>query len=363
MIDLQLFFDFDGTLDRPRVIKVIDVDATSKQFSPKHIGVLKERAGDWSFIEIDDAVISVFTAGQNIVDDVLYLNPASKTAQRWFRSGETQNTLLVTEQCDQLCVMCSQPPKKTHVDYFDHFLVACLLADDHELVGLSGGEPTLHKKALFDLIFAVIKERPSFQFHVLTNGQHFEPADAAALTALRNNVIWGVPIYSADPVKHDEIVGKKGAFDRLQQSLLILGETGASVELRTVILKQNQAQIADLAKWVSSRMPDVSCWAIMQLEKQGYALGRWNEQFYDHSTDFRPIGGPVSFALARGVNVVLYNFPRCTVPSTYRHLCPSTISDWKRHFDDRCGSCPEIKLCSGLFAWHDEIPYENWGYS
>src|SRR5215203_1182040 len=41
--------------------------------------------------------------------DVLLVIPGRRIAHRLIRSASEHNTLLVTERCDQLCVMCSQP--------------------------------------------------------------------------------------------------------------------------------------------------------------------------------------------------------------------------------------------------------------
>src|SRR5690606_36627317 len=118
--------------------------------------------------------------------------------------------------CDQLCVMCSQPPKKTHFDNFDHFEKASLLAPADAVLGFSGGEPTLYKDQLFALLGRVHAARPDLRFHVLTNAQHFTEEDVGFLSsAAGRSVQWGVPLYAADAALHDNIVGKDGAFDRL----------------------------------------------------------------------------------------------------------------------------------------------------
>lgn len=41
--------------------------------------------------------------------DVLLVVPEQRIAHRLIRARSQHNTLLVTERCDQLCVMCSQP--------------------------------------------------------------------------------------------------------------------------------------------------------------------------------------------------------------------------------------------------------------
>ncbi len=80
--------------------------------------------------------------------DVILMFPEQRTAHRLIRANSQHNTLLVTEQCDQLCVMCSQPPKKHHVDLFDQFSAAIRLAPPHAFIGLSGGEPCFTKRAV-----------------------------------------------------------------------------------------------------------------------------------------------------------------------------------------------------------------------
>ncbi|WP_206516984.1 MULTISPECIES: hypothetical protein [unclassified Mesorhizobium] len=109
--------------------------------------------------------------------DVLLVNPRRGTADRLIRSSSQHNTFLVTERCDQVCLMCSQPPKKHHVDLFPYFETAALLAPEGATIGISGGEPTLFKAQLFDFLQRVLSARPDLSFHVLTNGQHFGEGD------------------------------------------------------------------------------------------------------------------------------------------------------------------------------------------
>ncbi|WP_426232007.1 hypothetical protein [Pararhizobium sp. DWP3-4] len=103
--------------------------------------------------------------------DVLLLLPGQASAHRLTRADSRHNTLLVTEQCDQLCVMCSQPPpKKQHSDLFDQFATAVTLAPNDSYVGISGGEPMLHKERLFTFLETSAALRPDVRFHILTNG-------------------------------------------------------------------------------------------------------------------------------------------------------------------------------------------------
>jgi His-Xaa-Ser system radical SAM maturase HxsC len=291
----------------------------------------------------------------DLMGDVVLVQPAARRIDRVLRSGSAHNTLLVTERCDQLCLMCSQPPKKTHVDRFALLETACLLAEPNSFIGISGGEPTLYKHDLLGLIERVLGVREDIEFHVLSNGQHFGPEDIGRLRApLYRRVTWGVPLYSSDAAAHDRIVGKDGAFERLNSSMASLLLAGSRVELRTVVLQDNQHHLGSLARHVTTRLGFVESWSIMQLENIGFARNRWSELFLDHSLWFDGISAALNEAILHGIDVRLFNFPVCSVPEPYRRFAEPSISDWKRKYAPACDGCSARHGCSGFFAWHPE---------
>lgn len=294
-------------------------------------------------------------AASDLDGDVVLVDPARGRIERLLRDDSTTNTLLVTERCDQLCVMCSQPPKKTHVDRFDLLEEACALAPKGMLIGISGGEPTLYKERLLTMLERTLSIRPDLGFHVLTNGQHFDGNDVERLShpAFRR-VSWGIPLYAADPALHDHIVGKDGAFVQLETCLAHLSMAGARIELRTVVLNENVEALPALSRHVATRLRFVEAWSIMQLEHIGFARNRWAELFLDHRHRFPPIAQALDHALLHGVRAQMFNFPRCTVPAPYRHLAIASISDWKRKYPTECGGCRERGACSGFFEWHPD---------
>jgi His-Xaa-Ser system radical SAM maturase HxsC len=328
-------------------------NASSEHGNLADVAIVARNEAEW-VLTGREGIFAVGLEGLECIDgDVLLVDPKAGRAERIFRSGSRHNTLLVTERCDQLCVMCSQPPKKTHVDRFAHFEAACLLCEEDSLIGISGGEPTLYKKELFDLVERTMAQRPDVGFHILSNGQHFSEEDIDRLRSPAfRNVIWGIPVYSESAALHDEIVGKAGALDRLKQSFAWLMRAGARVELRTVLLSSNVTRLPDLADFVSRQLGFIECWSIMQLENIGYAKNRWHQLYVDHQQQFDPIAAAIDRVQMRRMAVRLFNFPRCTVPAQYRHLAPASISDWKRKFSDECAPCSERDACSGFFEWH-----------
>ena len=291
--------------------------------------------------------------------DVVTVDPARGSAERLIRAGSRHNTFLATERCDQLCVMCSQPPKKTHLDRFEEFTQASMLAPAGETIGISGGEPTLYKDDLFTLIETVGSARPDLSFHVLTNGQHFEETDIARLqTECFANATWGIPLYSHVPERHDAIVKKAWAFDRLLESLRHLLNAGSKIELRTVLLQDNVSDLPGLARFVAAHLGFVVQWSIMQLENIGFAKNRFSKLYVDHTQSDQRLYEALDIAELFGVPAKLFNFPRCSIDERYRGYAVASISDWKRKYPDACNNCREQSLCSGFFEWHPESMLE-----
>ncbi|MDX2485284.1 MAG: His-Xaa-Ser system radical SAM maturase HxsC [Pseudodonghicola sp.] len=349
MIQLRLKTECDRSLT-PFVTRIADEEPQHEDDATllsREAGILSYRTGHTDFRLRDISPV-------DISGDVLLIDPRRQIAHRLIRAASPHNTFLITEQCDQLCLMCSQPPKQRHEDMFGHFLAAARLAPPNALIGLSGGEPLLHKEGVFNFIDKAVAERDDLSFHILTNGQHFDDGDLPWLRRHRARLLWGVPIYSKDPAKHDEIVGKVGAFAQLSPNLALLGFAGAALELRTVVLAQNVSGLPALADFITRHLPFAATWAIMQMERIGYGRMNWDGCFFDSSTDFADLGLAIDLMRARRQGVTLYNFPLCTVPPAYRDLSAQSISDWKQKYLASCESCSLRAHCAGFFEWYRE---------
>ncbi|MFD1745034.1 His-Xaa-Ser system radical SAM maturase HxsC [Rhizobium helianthi] len=348
MIDLRIPVD-PLPISEPLVLRLRGNRAESE-----HDAVLIETADDYREYEYQGFSLTVRApASADLEGDVLMLLPGKPSAHRLIRANSAHNTFLLTEQCDQLCLMCSQPPKKHHTDLFDQFAIAASLAPARAYLGLSGGEPLLHKSRLFQFLSLMASARPDLRFHVLTNGQHFEEEDVEWLSEIgHDRVLWGIPLYAPEHYLHDQIVGKQGASERLEKSFSILARAGAAIELRTVVMAQNNTMLPALSDHVYFKLPFVRHWALMQLENIGYGRMNWDKCFLDTSTDFQPLSAALNRAISRGIEVSLFNFPLCTLPERFRYLAPSTISDWKRKYLPECDGCSLMSTCGGFFEWY-----------
>jgi His-Xaa-Ser system radical SAM maturase HxsC len=348
LIDLSLKYVGNIGVSAPFVCIVSnEVSATrGKKFVPSEANI-----GQYKFencmVELQKTDVTIS------IGEILIIYPEQNLIERFFRPNSNGNTILLTEQCDQLCVMCSQPPKRKDYLHWELYLEAASLIPEGAILGISGGEPTLYKGRLLDFLMECVEANSSLQIHVLTNAQHFDEADIEKLTSLNKNVLWGVPLYSADHVEHDNIVGKDGAFENLLQGFNSLLKSGSRVELRTVLLQKNYPSLAKLSKFVARHFTWIEKWAIMQLEPMGYARIDWPLKFVDTTISSECLEQAVLTADISGIYTELYNFPLCSVPSNLQRFCVKSISDWKQKYLAECSKCLSKNSCCGFFEWYD----------
>ena len=231
-------------------------------------------------IETIRGTVEILDDAINIEDkEIILLYPKVNTLKRFYRPTANSNSLLLTELCDQRCIMCSQPPKNKSYDDFSLYKEAIFLMPDNAHLGITGGEPTLFKEPLFNFLKKIIEKKNNFTFHILTNAQHFLKEDINNLFLLSKNVTWGIPLYSNESKAHDDIVSKDGAFNRLFDSFNYLISSGSQVELRTVLMKQNVEHLTNLSHLICTKLSWIRVWAIMQLENIGYARMNWKKIF------------------------------------------------------------------------------------
>lgn len=338
----------------------LEADHDTRGPVPAATLVFETDTGGWFQIG-DDSFEVRSPEVRSLIGDVVLVNRGRGVGERLIRKGSEHNTLLITERCDQFCVMCSQPPKEYELNLFAQYQAAVEHAAPGAVIGISGGEPLLYKSEVLDLIARAANSRADIGFHVLTNGQHLESADIPQLALLPHERLrFAVPMYSANPNVHDQIVGKSGAFLKALDGIRILMEAGAEVEVRTVLMRPNAPHLAELARFISWTMPDIAHWAIMQMEYIGFARKNWSELFFDHSANDQQLREAMIISRQHGLETILYNMPLCTLPADLRGAAPPTISDWKRKFLEVCKACAVRDECSGFFAWQTkEKTFQN----
>ncbi|MDR3376293.1 MAG: His-Xaa-Ser system radical SAM maturase HxsC [Ancalomicrobiaceae bacterium] len=271
-----------------------------------------------------------------------------------FRKNAPMNYFLLTERCNNLCLMCSQPPKNVLDDYLGDEVeeVIKLVPENTDAIGFTGGEPALLGGRFLDLIQLASSYLPNTDLHVLSNGRQFVDASAARrLGAIGHpRLVLGIPLYSPSPATHDYVVQSKGAFNETVAGLYNLKEAGVRIELRVVVHRQNFTQLTRLANFIFRNLTFVEHIAFMGLELTGYARANIDSLWID-PWNYRSV---LSEAVLRlydyGMNVSIYNLPSCLLEQPVRSFSRKSISDWKNEFVAECATCGARGECCGFFA-------------
>ncbi|XXX81441.1 His-Xaa-Ser system radical SAM maturase HxsC [Sorangium sp. So ce134] len=286
--------------------------------------------------------------------DVVRIDPDRGAVSALYRAASRSNTFLVTERCDNFCVMCSQPPK--HRD--DSWLVddleqaIPLISSEAAEIGITGGEPALLGERLVRLLVLLRQCLPRTSVHVLSNGRRF--ADSSFARCIGDvehpDLMFGIPLYSDLPEEHDYIVQARGAFDETVRGILNLKRRRVRVELRFVIHRQTVMRMPDFARFVARNLTFVDHVALMGLEPVGFAKANLETLWID-PIDYQGVLGEAVMALERaGMATSIYNHQLCTLDARLHQFARKSISDWKNIYIEACEACQRKEDCGGFFA-------------
>lgn len=286
--------------------------------------------------------------------DIIHVPGDGRRVTVLWKNSARHNSLLLTEQCDNYCLMCSQPPKDRDDSWlFDRAgKVISLLPKDARALSLTGGEPTLHADALIDLLEHCERVAPRLSVHLLSNGRRFaDPAFARRYAAVGlADIMVGIPVYAPESGLHDFIVQAVGAFGETIHGILNLATLGQAVEIRVVIQRHIIPVLAGLATFIARNLPFVAQVALMGLEMTGLARPNSPLVWADPADYQRELAEAVGILATAGIATRIYNHQLCVLD---RHLWPyavRSISDWKNDYLDICRSCSVRDACGGVFT-------------
>ena len=286
--------------------------------------------------------------------DVVRLNPANSSVSALFRKNASSNSILLTERCNHLCLMCSQPPKDVQDGWLleEARTLLPLIPKDTPNLGFTGGEPTLYGQAFIDLIDLAKRELPDTAIDVLSNGRSFKDvAFAKALGAVGHpNLQIGIPIYSDDPATHDYIVQSAGAFGETIQGILNLKRAGVRVEIRFVIHKQSLPRMIQTCEFIARNLLFVDHVALMGLEITGFTRANLPLLWVDPYEYKDQLSEAISVLRSYGMHCSVYNHQLCLVNEDVLPVYRKSISDWKNESIEACAKCTKRSECGGFFS-------------
>lgn len=286
--------------------------------------------------------------------DIISLDINTRRFRTLYRRASEHNSFLVTEQCNHMCLMCSQPPRNVDDGWIiDEIAEALpLIHPATAAIGFTGGEPLTDWRRFLSIIALMKKVLPTTAVHVLTNGRYFSSREVANAWALLNHprLCAAIPLYSCIDVVHDHIVQARGAFDETLHGILRLKDKGQRIEIRVVLHKLTIPSLVDTCKWFARNLPFVDHIALMGLENTGFALANQDALWID-PMDYRDeLARSVDILSAARINVSIYNLPRCVLSQNSWPFAVQSISDWKNAFLPECNRCVERPRCGGFFS-------------
>lgn len=286
--------------------------------------------------------------------DIVTVAPDGRRVSVLWKATARHNSLLLTEQCDNYCLMCSQPPKTREDDWLYQRAkdVISLLPDDAGTLGLTGGEPTLNADALLDLLDHTSEIAPQLSLHLLSNGRRFaDPTFAADYADVDlADIMVGIPLYGAEPTLHDYVVQAPGAFTETLHGILNLASFEQQIELRVVIQRHTAPALTEIATFIARNLPFVDQIALMGLEMTGLARPNAAHVWIDPYDYQQELIEAVDVLVDANLRVKIYNHQLCVLPQPLWPYAVQSISDWKNDFAPVCQPCKAQEICAGVFT-------------
>ena len=286
--------------------------------------------------------------------DIIHVPGDGRRVTVLWKNSARHNSLLLTEQCDNYCLMCSQPPKDRDDSWlFDRARkVISLLPDDARALSLTGGEPTLHADALIGLLEHCKRVTPGLSVHLLSNGRRFaDPEFTRRYSAVGlADIMAGIPLYAPEPGLHDFIVQATGAFDDTVHGILNLASLGQAVEIRVVVQRHTVPVLPGLATYIVRNLPFVAQVALMGLEMTGLARPNSPLVWADPADYQSELADAVDILATAGITTRIYNHQLCVIDRRLWPYAARSISDWKNDYLEICNSCSVRHACGGVFT-------------
>jgi His-Xaa-Ser system radical SAM maturase HxsC len=336
-----------------------------------HDAALIESEGDWALAQAhgyplavsrdtrpEESLLSYVRVPTEFAElcegDVLAVQPRSGRVRVLYRRASRHNFFLVTERCNNYCLMCSQPPRKVDEGWLVDEIAQTLLLVDPATPALTftGGEPLTDWRRFIDLLQLTRDVLPDTAIHVLTNGRAFaSPEVAEAWAGVRHpQLSAGIPIYAAVDHIHDYVVQAKGAFDETVLGVLRLKDRGQRVEIRVVLHAITALHLRETCSWIARNLPFVDHVALMGMEHTGFAIVNEDTLWIDPVDYQERLKDGIDVLAAAGVSVSVYNLPLCVLEPSIRSFAVQSISDWKNAYVQECEGCSAREDCAGFFS-------------
>jgi len=252
--------------------------------------------------------------------------------------------------------MCPSPEKaRRRTDEIDiEFLIelAKYIPSDTPHLTITGGEPFLIGEKIFPFIAYLKQKFAKTEFLFLTNGRIFAIDKFVHYfkESMPYNSIVAIPIHGSNSEIHDTITRTKGSYTQTRNGLKKLLSNHIRIELRLVVNKINLNDITNIADDIIKNFRNIEYLSIIAMEMTGNAYANKEKVWISYKNIFCVIEDSIRKLVEHGIEVRLYNFPLCTVNSSFWPICYKSISENKIRYAESCNECKYFNSCGGVFA-------------
>ena len=270
--------------------------------------------------------------------------------------AESSALVYVTNQCNSNCIMCpdsvklrTRPNEVTMENLLEQIGE---INPEAEHVDITGGEPTLLKEQLPELIEAVFRQAPDAEVLMLSNGRSFaaggytERFSAFAHRRLKIEI----PIHGDCAELHDRIAGCPESFVQTRAGIHHLLEADVEVGIRIVVSRLNYSRLNELIRFISREFSEIKYVNLMGMEVLGNAWKNREQVWIEFDEVKDSLQQAVEQCFVCGIIPSLYNYPLCLFDRKYWYCYRNSISDYKIRYFEECEKCTEKSRCGGFFA-------------
>ena len=271
--------------------------------------------------------------------------------------GKSSSALIyITNQCNSNCIMCpdSETARQKKNTITKSFLLdyVSLLPSDLLHIDITGGEPTLLKEGLLEVIASTFRVVETAEVQVLTNGRSFadEKYTMQFEPFSQNRLYFEIPIHAEEGNLHDRIAGIQGAFDQTCRGIKLLQKYKMPVGIRVVVQKLNIQHLVAIVDMIANRYPNIMYIDFLGLEVMGNAFKNKADVWIEFDEVKHFLENAVEYCLYRGIEPRLFNYPSCLFENKYWYCYKDSITDHKIRYMEACETCQMINRCGGFFA-------------
>ena len=263
--------------------------------------------------------------------------------------------IYVTEACNSNCMMCPMSAgsrrrgRTISPEEWEH--LEEIIPADTQHITITGGEPFLEYRYLLPALEKINQTYPYAEILILTNGRALSIPELFLQTCsqLTEQYCIAIPIHAPERKLHDQITQSPGSFEQTMRAIRALSASKAKIEVRIVGHKLNLHHINATFKMLADSGSRIDVINLLAMEMTGCAAVNREKLWCDYREICRAGEEGIQYAILKGINVGLYNFPLCTVPKNLWPIVKNSITPSKIRYDEKCKTCAENFSCDGLF--------------